>query len=59
MSAYSWGIEISRMFQNNMGNSYSIYRFGHHDLRDNTDYWLFILKLQEDYTTSLLERKYL
>ena len=34
-----------------MGNSYSIYRFGHHDLRDNTDYRLFALKLKEHYTT--------
>ena len=25
-----------------MGNSYSIYRFGHHDLRDNINYQLFI-----------------
>ena len=46
MSAYSWGIEISRMFQNNLGNSFYTYRLGPHDLRDNTDYWLFVLKLK-------------
>ena len=44
MTAYSGGVEISRMFCNNIGISYSIYSFGHHDLRDNTNYWLFILK---------------
>ena len=54
MSAHSWGVEISRMFWNNLGNSYSIYRFGHHNLRDNSDYWLFILNLKEHYKTSLL-----
>ena len=34
-----------------MGNAYSIYRYGHHDLRDNTNYQLFILQLEECYTT--------
>ena len=34
-----------------MGISYSIYRFGHHNLRDNNDYQLFILELKECYTT--------
>ena len=47
---------MSRIFHNWMGNSYSIYRFGHHDLRDNADYQLFMLKLKEHYTTSLLGR---
>ena len=37
MSAYSWGIEISRI---TMGNSYSIYRFRYHIFSDNTDYQL-------------------
>ena len=51
MSAYSWWIEISRIFHSNLGNSYSIYRFGQYDLRDNINYWLFILELKECYTT--------
>ena len=50
MSAYSWGIEISRIFCNKMGKSFSIYRLGHHNLRDNTNYWLFILEIKEHYT---------
>ena len=45
-SVYSWGIEISRRLRNNLGNSYSIYRFEHHDLRDSTDYQLFAFKLK-------------
>ena len=32
MSAYSWGIEISRLFHNHMGNFNSLQRFGHHGL---------------------------
>ena len=51
MSAYSWGVEISRMLQNNLGSSHSIYSFGYHNLRDNTNYWFFILNLKEHYTT--------
>ena len=47
---------MSRIFCNNMGNSYSIYRLGHHDLRDNTEYQLFLLELEESYTASLLGR---
>ena len=58
MSAYSWGVEISRMFINNMGNFHSIYSLGGHDLMDNTNYQLFISELKEHYTTSLLGRKY-
>ena len=37
-----------------MENSYSIYRFGYHSFRDNTDYQLFALEIEECYTTSLL-----
>ena len=34
-----------------MENSYSIYRFGHHNLRDNTDYQLFVSIPKELYIT--------
>ena len=36
-----------------MENSYSIYRFEHHDLRDNTDYQLFIYIPKELFITRL------
>ena len=51
MSAYSRGIEISRRIRNNLGNSYSIYRFVHHNHRDSTNYQLFTIELKECYTT--------
>ena len=39
-----------------MANSYSVYSFGHHNLRDNTNYQLFVLKLKECYTTIFVKR---
>ena len=56
MSAYSWGIEIARIFCIAWGIPRFMYRFGHHNFSNNTDYQLFKSIPKELYITSLLGR---
>ena len=47
MSAYSWGLEISRRSEITMENPKSIYGFSHHDLSDTT----ILLVIQQENIT--------
>ena len=53
LSPRKWAITQPALHNNNQGNSYSIYRFEHHDIRNSTDYCLFVFKLKEHYITQV------